>query len=542
MAYKFQFGPSVMSGALEQEGSVTISDSGVLKMGAVTVIDASRNITAVSLSQSGPADIVGQARLKSILNVSGAATFGGGITSTAGNRVFGATSFNDADITNVGSIALDSITADDGSSFAFGSNWTAASRTCADLGTVTTVDINGGSVDGATIGAAAQSSGRFTTLSASGDLNVADHAIVNGNATVYGDISAAGVSSTVKSVQFSGSGGLSYFYESQFKQGLSVSGALVAAGAISLDGATDTAADLAADSLYFRDADGTMHRESFADYAAAIAGDGLAAASGVLSVSLTELTEAAVNVAADSLIFIDADGNVTRRDTFADYAAALVNSEPGLASSGGKLQFDPNSLSAASVASGDSIILVDADDSNIPKKETVDDLATLFAGVGLSAASAVLALDLNELSAATVNVGADSIAIIDADDSNGSKKESIADLVAAMAGGGLSASNGVLSTQAGSVAVVGDANATLAEGMNAGSTTFTADRTWTLPAAPSDGDVVYVKAPANLDGNELIILRGSASHTIDGQAQIEIESNGGAVSLMYVGGNAWVIF
>ena len=170
MAYKFQFGPSIMSGTLEQEGSVTISDSGVLKMGAATVIDASRNITAVSLSQSGPADIVGQVRLKDILNVSGAILAGGGLTSTAGNRLFGATSFNDANITNVGSIALDSITADDGSSFSFGSNWTAASRTCADLGTVTTVDINGGSVDGATIGAAAQSSGRFTTLSASDDL------------------------------------------------------------------------------------------------------------------------------------------------------------------------------------------------------------------------------------------------------------------------------------------------------------------------------------------------------------------------------------
>jgi len=539
MAYKFQFGPSVMSGTLEQEGSVTISDSGVLKMGAATVIDASRNITAVSLSQSGPADIVGQVRLKDILNVSGAILAGGGLTSTAGNRLFGATSFNDADITNVGSIALDSITADDGSSFAFGSNWTAASRTCADLGTVTTVDINGGSVDGATIGAAAQSSGRFTTLSASGDLDIADNATVNGTSTLHGLVTA---NAGVKSTNFSGSGGVSYFYASQFKSSLNVSGALVAAGDISLDGASDAAADLAADSLYFRDADGTMHRESFADYAAAIAGDGLAAASGVLSVSLTELTEAAVNVAADSLIFIDADGNVTRRDTFADYAAALVNSEPGFASSGGKLQFDPNSLSAASVASGDSIILVDADDSNIPKKETVDDLATLFAGVGLSAASAVLALDLNELTAAAVDVSADSIAIIDNDDSDSSKKESIADLVAAMAGGGLSASNGVLSTQAGSVAVVGDANATLAEGMNAGNTTFTADRTWTLPAVPSSGDVVYVKAPANLDGNELIILRGSASHTIDGQAQIEIESNGGAVSLMYVGGNAWVIF
>lgn len=566
MAYKFQFGPSVMSGALEQEGSVTISDSGVLKMGADTVIDASRNITAVSFSGSNSLDVVGQARLKDILNVSGAILAGGGLTSTAGSRLFGATSFNEANITNVGDIALDSISAD-GASFSFGSNWTAAGRTCADLGTVTTADINGGSIDGTAIGAAAQSSVKATSLSASGDLNIADNATVNGTSTLHGLVTA---NAGVKSTYFSGSGGVSYFYASQFKgtmnvtgaatfgsslsssatldlvgaarlkSSLEVSGAATLAGTITPSGAPDTAIAVSADSLYFRDADGAMKRDTVADIMSAVAGDGLAASAGVLNVDFNELTEAAVNVAADYVIFIDSDGNVTRKDTFADYAAAAAGN--GLGAASGQLSLDLNELSAGAIASGDTIAFVDADDANTSKKETVDDLATLFAGTGLAAASAVLSLDLNELSAAAVNVAADSIAIIDADDSNNSKKESIADLVSAMAGGGLTATNGVLSTQAGSVAVVGDANATLAEGMNAGSTTFSADRTWTLPAAPSDGDVVYVKAPGSLGGNELIILKGSAAHRIDGAEQVEIESNGGAVSLMYIGSNNWVIF
>jgi len=74
---------------------------------------------------------------------------------------------------------------------------------------------------------------------------------------------------------------------------------------------------------------------------------------------------------------------------------------------------------------------------------------TLTAGNGLSGggditASRTFALDLNELSSATVDVSADSIAIIDASD-NSSKKESLADLVSAMAGAGLAATNGVLS-------------------------------------------------------------------------------------------------
>jgi hypothetical protein len=169
-----------------------------------------------------------------------------------------------------------------------------------------------------------------------------------------------------------------------------------------------------------------------------------------------------------------------------------------------------------------------------------DDVATGLAGVGLSAASGVMALDFNELTEAVVNVAADSIMFLDAD-GNASRRDTIADLVSAMAGGGLTANNGVLSTDAGNVAGVGDADATLAAGMNFGNATLTADRTWTLPASPEDGQVVHVKAPADLGGNNVIISR-AGSQTIDGELTIRLEGPGAAVSLMYVGSNAWAIF
>jgi len=73
-----------------------------------------------------------------------------------------------------------------------------------------------------------------------------------------------------------------------------------------------------------------------------------------------------------------------------------------------------------------------------------DDVATGLAGAGIAAASGVLSLDINELGAAVVDVSADSIAIVDADDDS-SKKESIADLATAMAGSGITATNGVFS-------------------------------------------------------------------------------------------------
>lgn len=60
----------------------------------------------------------------------------------------------------------------------------------------------------------------------------------------------------------------------------------------------------------------------------------------------------------------------------------------------------------------------------------------------------------NGLSSATVNVANDSIAIIDADDSNNPKKESIADLATAMADGTtITASSGVLSSTATGVSI-----------------------------------------------------------------------------------------
>jgi len=77
------------------------------------------------------------------------------------------------------------------------------------------------------------------------------------------------------------------------------------------------------------------------------------------------------------------------------------------------------------------------------------DITGITAGDGLSgggtSGAVSLALDLNELTGATVDVASDSIAIVDATD-NSSKKESIADLVSGIASTnkGLSASSGVL--------------------------------------------------------------------------------------------------
>ena len=307
--------------------------------------------------------------------------------------------------------------------------------------------------------------------------------------------------------------------------------------------------------------------------AAGLAGDGLSASGGVMAVAvtgaifidsdavglsgsfagnglkgddLTRLSEiqldldglsaVAISVANDSFAFIDADDGGTYKESVADLMTAAAGS--GIAASAGSLSVDLNEFDAGAIASGDSFAFIDADDSNVMKKETVDDLATLFAGNGLSASSAVMALDLNELTAASVDVSSDSIAIIDNDDSDSTKKESIANLVGRMAGAGLSASNGVLSVQSNSVASKAD-GATLVEGYNYFAD-LSADATVDMPASPSVGDVVTVKAK-NLTNSANIIINRQGSHLIDGEAQVRIESPYGAITMVYVAANDWRI-
>ncbi len=194
---------------------------------------------------------------------------------------------------------------------------------------------------------------------------------------------------------------------------------------VDLSGITDVQV-ASGDKFLMLDSDGSTEQlESVDDIAGFMAGNGLSASSGVLSVDLNELTEAVVNVATDSIIFTDSDdSNSTKRETIGDLIASIAGA--GLTSTDGVL--------AVSQGTG---LEIDSDTIRI---------SSAAAGDGLSGGSgSALAVDLNELTAAVVDVSNDSIAIIDANDSNGTKKESIGDLISSIAGDGLAANAGVLS-------------------------------------------------------------------------------------------------
>ena len=147
------------------------------------------------------------------------------------------------------------------------------------------------------------------------------------------------------------------------------------------------------------------------------------------------------------------------------------------------------------------------------------------------------------MSGATVSVANDSIAIIDADDSNGTRKESIADLVAAMAGAGLTATDGVLSADSAATPALKADGDTLQEGYNYFADIGASDAVAAvdLPASPDAGDVVHVKA-GNLAEDKYVRISVQGSHNIDGtESSIDLESPYAAVSLVYVAANAWRI-
>ena len=92
---------------------------------------------------------------------------------------------------------------------------------------------------------------------------------------------------------------------------------------------------------------------------ASVAGNGLAGGAGTaLSVDLNELTDDAIDLSADSIVFIDATDNSTKKESAADFATALAGA--GVSSSGGQLtaarlsSTDQFETASATTSNGDS--------------------------------------------------------------------------------------------------------------------------------------------------------------------------------------------
>ena len=280
MAYKFFTGNLNTSGSLNVESAITGNavrvDTGGVVVAAGNIVASTSQLTASAVSASSAQfgsitvptlsstnlDLAGYLDVKGPVRLSGTIGLGDGASDviTVNGQITGSlfdinggtidgVSINTSDITvgagktlNVsagtltlaaGQVAADKVGAGTFNAGTFSFN----GSTISNLGSVTTADINGGTIDGTSIGASAQSTGQFTTLSASSTLQA------GGNATIAGTLAVNGATISGTRLNLGQDGGtisISGSGQAQF------GGAGTFAGNLTVNGASTTVQQLTA--------------------------------------------------------------------------------------------------------------------------------------------------------------------------------------------------------------------------------------------------------------------------------------------------------
>ena len=419
MAYKFQRGPAVASGSFTAEEGLTATTGG-LTVSAGTVSLPAASVATAALAAS------------SVTVGSTSISLGSTATSLDG--------LTTVDTTN---IEVTNIKAKDGTAAVTVAD-TTGHVTITNL-TGTSVDINGGTIDGTAIGASSQSSVKATTLSASSTLQVGALTTLNGGLSV-----TLGGATITGSTTITGSGGLLNLLGGNF---------VVNGGNISGSQAIRAGTSITASAGVLVNDGGVI-----------ITAGGLAVNAG--DTSLQKLT-----VNGDLIVL----GN-----TFSASVGTLLIEDAAIVIGDGSTAFGTGY--GINFGSGS------------------NQWATL-----LTAQANIDGIAGNE------NVLSSSLAI----------------KAPAFAGT-------LYGTMASPVTLVADAG-TLAIGVNYFANVAGASSV-TLPAAPSVGESVRVKAPSNCNTTNTITINKAGSQTIDAEDFIVLESSFAAVEFVYVAENLWRIF
>ncbi len=270
------------------------------------------------------------------------------------------------------------------------------------------------------------------TLVADLEGNVTGNASGNaGTATALAtgrDISLTGdVTGTTGSV-FDGTGNVSI---AATIAATSVEGSMLNDNVISGQGALGSASVAQADLFMMDDGPGTLKKITFSNLEDSIFGN----------------VSGDIAIAAGGAATIQANSVALGTDTTGNYVATVADSGTGgitVANSGSEsaavtVELDVNGLTAATLASGDFLAFSDESATGDPtKKESIDDIATLFAGAGLTASSAVINLDITGFDAiaeGALTAASDVMLVYDAD-AGVNKKITIEDLEDAIGGTG----------------------------------------------------------------------------------------------------------
>jgi len=466
MAYKFQRGKAIMSGTLTQEGGfVAVSDGS----------DSSNNF-----SGSGDLTIAGGWVIKDTYQC-----------------------------TKAGVLSIASM----------GMNWTNAGRTVADGGIltivtgsnvkITTINCDGGAIDGTIIGASSVAAGSFaavvgTSANFSTTLN-ADGATTLNGAVTLGD--AIG-----DDLVFTG---------------------LVASSFVPK---TDSTYTLGTNLLQFSEAhidtgniDEVIAQKLTSSFGLESSGGNISGSDGLnihgSKVNMPNLADGALS-AAKTIVW--SDGGLLKTESINDVAGLMAGAVATtmLSDSGATIKLDFANGDSQEAVPTTSDLLVFYND-NLLKNKKITGVAFLSGSLSL-------------LAEASIAVADDYITFLDGGATGLAKKEKWADVVSAIAGSGITATNGVLSTDGGGTPSNTVDGGTLTEGYNYMSGTSRSN--CILPNEPSVGDVIYLKVGNLAKGETVSITVNSGwERTMDGDTVQLIESAYAALSFVYMVSGSWSI-
>ena len=481
MAYKFQVGDAILSGALAQEGDVDIIDGGFLKMGGSNIITAAgavANITTVTatgkivgneFATDGNEFLVSTAGQVTAVGVVAGGAISAATTIAASGKITGnefATDGNEFLVSTAGQVtavgvvaggAISAVTSISGSGLS-----TAGSLASGQGGfTVSTLGVM---VAGATTLASLNNSGGGITNAGVVSGSVIDGTVLAGTELVsQGPISGSGLVSGLKG--FNGASG---------RFTVSTAGAVKAASLNNSAGGITNAGPIAG---------GTT-----------LALSGLAS---VASISMDDGSTLGPDSVAD-LWTLSADGDTTQKDGTYDFVLASHDGTNGLklgttlvTATAANLNATTGFAGAVYARAADSIVFLDADTGAL-RSEGNDDFLNAIAGAGLSVVGNQLEADAGSITPSEFKPG----------------------------------------------------DAGLGEGFNyatGSADSFTA----TLPAviAADYGTMVRIKA-GPLAAGKAITIQGSPStplHKIDGGTQVILESPYAAITCVYATSGSWYV-
>jgi hypothetical protein len=626
MAYKFQLGSARLSGSTTFEEAVTVEDA----------------LAANSLSSSGVSTLHQLSLDRSTIqevDINGGAIDGatvGAASQAAGKftTLSASSTLNVEGVSSFGPAALASISA---AGVFSGSGVSTLHRLGADRAALVEVNIDGGAIDGTVIGANSQAAGQFSTLSASGQVDLAG--AVRLGAENQTTVSAVGVLSssaqatlfdavldraTIESVDINGGAidgtpiGASSQAAGQFST-LSASGQVDLAGLVNLGAENQTTvsgvgvlSSSATATLFNADLDrATIHAVDI--NGGAIDGTVIGAASQAAAQFSTLSASGQVNLPGEVRFGVDNQTTVGAAGILSSSATAtLFNIDLDRATiqsvdiNGGAI--DGTVIGAASQAAGQFSTLSASGQVNLPGEVRFGtENQTSIGPIGALSSSAdatIFSMTLDRLAAGTANIDGGSVdgatvgasvqssgkfttlsasstlavagtsrfmgdvrgdgglrfsGIADGDMAVGSdrlffnsgstgrfRNVTVADFLSAIAGAGLSVQNAQLKTDAGGVNEVtpqaSDAVVSLSEGTNYFDADLTASAHVKLPASVDVGSVVTVKAKGGVSATNFIAVSSSTNdEKIDGLDEVLIESPFGAITCVYVKADQWRI-